>query len=109
MAEFAGLLALDSIAGALQGILETLAVERLKQIIQGVHLEGAQGELDVGRHENDGGHGRAVEPFQHAEAVQFRHLHVEKDQIGFLSADRGHCLAAVGALASDFDVGFLLQ
>ena len=74
-----------------------------------MHLEGAQGELIVGRHENDGGHGPSVELFQHIEAVQLRHLHVQENQVGFVSADGGERVAPVGALAKDFDVRLLVQ
>ena len=52
-AELTGLPLLHAIAGVFQRLLETLAVERLQQIIQRVHLEGAQREPVVGRHEND--------------------------------------------------------
>ena len=74
-----------------------------------MHFEGAQGELVVGRHENDGGHCPAVELFQHTEAVQLRHLHVKENQVGFVSADGGGRVAPVGTLAEDLDVRLLAQ
>ena len=74
-----------------------------------MHLEGAQSEPVMCRNENNRGHRTPAKLFQHAETVQFGHLHVEKHEVRLLFADGGQRFVPVGALAHDFNIGFLLQ
>ena len=74
-----------------------------------MHLEGTQGELVVGRHENDRGHGLSIDLFQHTEAVQLRHLHVQENQIGFVPSDGGERISPVSAFAEDIDIRLLVE
>ena len=65
-----------------QSNLKSLTIERLQQVIDRVDVEGFQRELIIGGDENDYRHWFALDGFQHAEAVQFRHLNIEKDEVG---------------------------
>ena len=109
MTELPRLAALDPVARALQRISEALGVKWLEQIIQRVHLEGAQCKPVVGGHKHDDGNRSGFELLEHPESVQLGHLHVQKNQVGPLLSDGGHRLASVRALANDLQVGLLLK
>ena len=109
LAEVAGAAPLDVAPGVLQRLLEAVAAERLQQVVEGVDLEGLEGVLVVGGHEDHRRHLLGADLLDHAEAVAGRHLHVEEHQIGLLVLDRVDRLLAVGALADQLDVLFLLQ
>ena len=72
------------LANTLQGSLKTFAIERLQEVIRRVCLESPDCELIVGGDKNDRGQPGAIERFDNAEAIQFGHLHVQKDQVGRL-------------------------
>ena len=79
--------------------------ERLQQVVDGVHLERADGVAVVGGDENDGD--VITDEFQHVEAVELGHLDVEHQQVG-LQLGRGfHRLESVRALGDDLDVGMV--
>ena len=80
---------------ALQRLLETVLAERLQQIIHRVRVERPHRVLIVGRHENH--RDRWVDQFQHLEAIQLRHLHVQEHQVRLVLRDRLHRLESVGA------------
>jgi hypothetical protein len=46
-----------------------------------MRLEGAQGELVVGGHEDHRGHTADANRLQHVEAVDLGHLNVQEEQI----------------------------
>ena len=94
--QVAGLPAFHLVLGPLEGFLEAFPVEGLQQVIEGVHLEGAQGVVVVG--------GASVHSAQHGEAVHLGHLHVEEQQVRRVLLDGGHSLAPIGALADNLDV-----
>ena len=71
----------DSAARAIERLGEPLRAERLEQVVDGVHLERADGVLVVGSGEN---HRRLVQRIdfsQDIEAVAIGHLDVQKEQI----------------------------
>jgi hypothetical protein len=90
-------------------LLETLLIERLEQVVERVHLKGAHRVMIIGRHEDDVRHPFGNERADHGEAVQLRHLHIEKDQIAGSVAERGDRLDAVLTLADDLKLGMGLQ
>ncbi len=79
------------------------ATERLQQVVDRVHVERPQRVLVVGRDEHD--RHVAADQFEHLEAVELRHLDVEKQQVGMQLGDGLDCLEPVGALGHDLDVG----
>src|SRR5262245_65397462 len=86
-----------------QRLVEAFTVERLEQVIERVDFKGAQRVLIVSRDEYD--HGRLINRLQYAEAVEFRHLHVEEDQFGLVSFDGRHRRQSVAAFADDLYLG----
>jgi hypothetical protein len=96
-------------AGAFQGLLKALAIEGLEQIIQGVDLEGAQSILVIRRDENDTGRPVLAHGLQDAEAVQFGHAYIEKQEIGPLLTDGRDGARTVEAFADHLNVGFGLK
>jgi hypothetical protein len=90
--------------GALQGGGEAAFVERLEQVIQGVHLERLQRVAVVGGDEDDRGRHRVAQGLQDAEAVQAGHLHVQEHQVGAQLPQGAEGLLAVAAFAEDGDV-----
>src|SRR5262245_1737613 len=88
---------------------EAISVERLEQVIQGMHLERLEGIAIVGGDEDHDWHGRVRQAGENAEAVQERHLHVEEHEVGLESPQFGERLLAVAALAEDIDVRVALQ
>ena len=49
------------------------------------------------------------EPVRHLEAVQARHLHVEKHHVGRQTLDHAHGLEPVAGLGDNFDAAHLLE
>ncbi len=71
-----------------------------------MRIKGAQRELIECGDEDHRGHLLHVQNFEHSKTVQFRHLHIQKDQIGTLRLDGGHGFPAVGTLPHHLDVVF---
>src|SRR5690606_36826874 len=84
--------------------LEALRLEGLQQVVQRVRLEGLQGELVVGGDEDGHRHPLDAYPFEHAEAVEPRHLDIEEDQVRLHFADRFDRLDPVLALPRELHV-----
>ena len=82
---------------AFQGTLETLGAEGLEQVIHGVGVEGAHRVLVVGGDEDDHGRLRGLDQFEHFEAIELGHLHVEKEQVRAGFGDGLDRLETVGA------------
>ena len=93
------------LAGAGDGFLEPRGLEGLQQVIDGADLEGAHGVGVVGGGEDDGRRGIGGQFFQHVEAIEARHLDVEKEQAGPQLRAHRQCRLAIGGLAGDLDVG----
>ena len=72
-------------------------------------LEGTQGVLVVGGDEHHDREVGRVELPQEREAVHFRHLHVQKQQIGRVVADRLERRSPVGAFADEADVAVVRE
>jgi hypothetical protein len=106
-------LSADSIPSLLESVPErrpeSLAIKRLEQVIDGVDFEGSQRELVVCGDKHDHRHGLTANGLQNAESIQFRHLDIQKDQVGQRLLDHGDRFTTVRALANEFDVGFGFQ
>ena len=97
------------IACAIERLLEPLAAERLEQVVERVHVERAEGELVVGRHEHDRRHPLGSHGGDDAEAVELGHLHVEEDEVGPVPLDRAHRFGAAGTGGDHLHVGLLAE
>jgi hypothetical protein len=86
---------------------ESFRGEWLEQIIQRSHLECLERVLVEGRDEHDVGHRLDANRVDHAEAVELRHLDVEKHELGLELGDALDGLDAGLCLADDLDVGVL--
>jgi hypothetical protein len=101
---------LEAPAGALHRQLEPRLLDRLEQVIDGVHLERLDSVLIVRRHENDVRPVLRVEhPPRHFESGQAGHLHVQKDDVGLQPVDRRKRFDAVAGLADYLDAPELLE
>jgi hypothetical protein len=69
-----------------------------------VSVEGAHGVLIVRGDEDHHGCLRGFDQFQHLEAVQLGHLHVEEEQVGAGFRDGLDRFEPVGAFGGDDDV-----
>ena len=74
--------ALQLLLRAGEGLAEALAVERLEQVVDRVHVERAQRVAVVGGDEDDERHLVGADRVDHVEAVGAGHLHVEEHQVG---------------------------
>src|SRR5204863_6732057 len=81
-ADLAAVLPLDLLARALERIAEAIAIERLQEVIERPHLEGAKRVLIVRRYEDDQRHLLGADGLNHLEAVHLRHLDVEEHEVG---------------------------
>src|SRR6185312_1186963 len=91
----------------LQRRSETIASERLQQVIDGGGVEGPHRILIEGGREDN--RRSPFDQLEHFEAVELWHLHVEKYNVRLMLRDRFHRLEAVGALRDDVNAGFLFE
>ena len=87
-------------------LVKTLPVERLQQVVERVHVEGAQGVVIEGGHEDDQRHARRADGFDDLESARAGHLYVEKDQVRFQASDGVDRVGAGGALGHQFQPVF---
>src|SRR5215472_15725783 len=73
----------NSVLGASQSALKPLFADRFKQIVNGIRIEGTQGIAVVSCHKNRDWHLVGSNLAEHLESVHFRHLDIEKNEIGF--------------------------
>ena len=97
----------DPLAHAIDRGGEAVGAERLQQVVDGVHVEGADGVLIERGHEHDGH--VAADQLQHLEAVELRHLHVEDQQVRPQVRHGLHRFESVRALGDDVDAGHARQ
>src|ERR1043165_133381 len=100
----AALIDFDLLLHTLPSSVEALAIERLEQVVEDVHLERAHGILIVGGNKDDIRSRFAVERFQHFEAAQLGHLYIQKDEVGLQGLDRVYCFTTIRALRDTLDV-----
>src|SRR6185369_15523084 len=105
----AALIEFDLLLHAMPGGVEALVIEGLEQVVEGVHLEGAYRVLIVSGDKDDVRSRFAVERFQHFEAAQFRHLNIEKDEVGLQRLDRIYGLTTIRTLPDNLDFRIISQ
>ena len=113
----------DAGFGAVDGFRDTDEVKGFEQVVDGVHVERADGVLVISGGEDELGQRRDVflgtgfcgsgavavtvavdEPLNHGKAVLPGHLDIEKDEIGMVFIDKVDGLNAVRSLGDDVDV-----
>ena len=102
---------LQLLPGLLHGLRDPLLVERLQQVVDGVHFEGLHRILVVGGGEDDlrQRHFLVDQLLDDAEAVEPGHLHVEEDEFGRELLDQVHRFHAVLALRDDVHIEIAQQ
>ena len=115
----AGGVAGHAAADALDSLLDAGAVKGLEQIIDGVHVKGADGVLVISGGEDDLGHGLGIpaglrlalfeEALDGGEAIEAGHLDVEEDEVGVVLGNEVHGLDAVAALGEHVDAADLIE
>src|ERR1700693_5309458 len=94
----------NSLFGADQRSLKTRIVEGLEKIIQRSRLKSPKRVLIVSGHEDEGGRQIFPQQFKHIKAIAFRHLYIEKDQVGAAFAYLRNRLGAGSTFVDDFNV-----
>ena len=98
---------LQALARALQGLQDTGTIKRLQQVIDGVDVERTHRILVERGGEDDLGHAVGIDSLQqlleHGEAVQARHLHIQKHYIRMVRMNQMDRLDAILALGDDLD------
>src|SRR5438477_7901288 len=97
----------DLLERALQSRPKPFAIERLKQVIDCMHLEGTQSELIVRRNEDDDWHWLGADRLEDLESIQFGHLDIKKNELRRLLLNRVNRLASVGTLADQLNLGVI--
>ena len=100
----------DPLTRTLDRLLEPGSLDRLQQIVDGVHFERLYGVPVEGGDEDDAGR-RAVldELVRDFEAIETGHLNVEKQDIRCEAPDNAHRLEAVAGLRDHLDISDLLE
>lgn len=101
-------------ANTFEGFVDAGAIERLKQVVDSVDIEGADRILVVCGGENKLGQLPALIVFQFAmaiddalndgKAIQARHLYVKEDDVGMVLLDEFDSFDSICALSDDVDV-----
>src|SRR5688500_1169973 len=90
---------------AIHGRGEPFAIERLEQIIDGIHFEGADRELVVRGYEYHDRQALERKRFQHLKAVQLGHLNIEEYSIRHMRFDDSHRFTTRCRFTNDLDIG----
>src|SRR5882724_3047522 len=88
--------------------LEPDLIERLKQVVQRMKLEGSDRVGFVGRRKNNLRQMIEFDCVEHREPIHFRHLDVEEHKIGLFLPDRGDSFGAVSTFGYYLHLGILL-
>jgi hypothetical protein len=89
--------------GALDGIQQPFFVKRFENIIESVYFKRFEREFIVCGNENNERHIFRADDFDDFKAADFRHLNVEKNQVGREISDGVDSLAPVRAFAYNLD------
>src|SRR6266496_2207711 len=93
----------------LKRLFKSAAIEGLHKVVNCGYLKGSQRVLIVGGHEDHERHPGGRYRFQNIEAVNLRHLYIQKNEGWIMGTDRSHCLASVCAVAEDLDFGIVRE
>src|SRR6185369_786101 len=94
---------------AFQCSCETLVVEGLQQVVEGVNVESLQSILIERRDKDDCLNLLRSHVCKHVEPIHLRHLNVEKDQVRRKVLNRFNCLTAITTLFEYFDLRISLE
>ena len=96
-AEFPDAAFIEACLSACEGGFEPFVAEGFKQIIERVGLKGADGVLVVCGNKDGERHGVCPNSFDHFQAVELGHLHIEEDEIKGLAFNNfNSCLSIAG-------------
>ena len=93
----------DAFLRARKSCFEAVRAEGLEEVVDGVDFKGADRVVVMRGDEDDGGAG--ADQFQNFEAIELRHLDIEKNEIGFQFGDGFHGFEAIRTFGGDFDFG----
>jgi hypothetical protein len=99
----------DAFDRSAQRRLKAFAIKRFQQVIHSVHFESAQSELIVSGNEYNYRRPFRVDGLENAKTVEFRHLDIEKHQIGRLLLDSSDSLASIRALPDEINLRLVLE
>ena len=100
---------LEQGAGAGQGGAQAPPVDGLEQVVDGVHLEGADGVGVVGGDEDNGRHLLRPDLLDDGEAVALWHVDIQDDEVGGQPPDGGDRLGDVAAVGHHPHLGLAAQ
>ena len=69
------------LADTLQRLAETVPIEGLEQVIERMHFKRLEREAIIRGHKNDRARAVLTERLDNTEAIDFRHLYVQKEKI----------------------------
>jgi hypothetical protein len=84
-------------------------MDRLEDVIQGVHLERIDGVLIMRGHEHDRWHSIRPHGAHDAESIELRHLDVEEDEVGPQGPDPLHRCDAIATLVDHLHVASVFE
>src|SRR6266702_3345432 len=87
---------IESRLGAAQCTLKPFVAERFQQVIERFCLKGTEGVLIVGGDKDREGHLGSSNGLDHAQAIEFRHLDIEKHKVRMTILNRPDGCQAVG-------------
>ncbi len=94
---------------SVQGLLQTLGLHRLGQIVDGLEIKGADGMLLERRDENGGRQTQQPHLFDDFEPAETRHLHIEKEKIDLMLLKICDRFVSVAAFRDYVDVRLLAK
>ena len=100
---------LQSLEGPIDGLPQAHRFDWLQQIVDGVHLEGANRILVVRGDERDERKLVTTDEPHDAKAVDFRHLQIEQREIGREPLDELDAFGSVDGLPDDFHIVVAVQ
>src|SRR6185437_14584611 len=96
-------------ATAAQRPIKTSLTKRLQKVIEGIDVKSGQRILVVSSDENGCGHPIDADSIDDGEAVQFGHLNIEKNKLGFLGQDCFHGRLSIAAFAKNFNIRVIFE
>src|SRR5689334_16991574 len=78
---FASLIQFDLVLDSVPGHIEPLMIERLEEVIEGMHLKGAHRILIVSGYEDDVRRCLRIERLKYFETTQLGHLDIQEDKV----------------------------
>jgi hypothetical protein len=96
-------------AGTPKRSAELLSIEWLQEVVRGSSFEGSQGIFIVGCDKNDCRHAVGAQGAKRLEAIQFRHFHIQENQVRRLLSDDIDGSLSISTFANDVHIRFRVQ